>query len=98
LDRWDDYTELKKFDVVLTNPPFGEDRKYEPKTNKDKEIIEMYELWHLARCGNWIDPGLIFLENAYRILKDNGRLGIVLSNSWLLLTDGRKRENGLLKK
>ena len=28
-----------------------------------------------------IDPGLIFLENAYRILNENGRLGIVLSNS-----------------
>ncbi|CAG8796240.1 27100_t:CDS:2, partial [Racocetra persica] len=74
-------TELKKFDVVLTNPPFGEDRKYEPKTPKDKEIIEMYELWNIARCGNWIDLGLVFLENAYRILEENGRIGIVLSNS-----------------
>ncbi|CAG8774968.1 34893_t:CDS:10 [Gigaspora margarita] len=76
-----DQTKLKKFDVVLTNPPFGEDRKYEPKTTKDKEIIEMYELWHVARSGNSIDLGLVFLENAYRILKDDGRMGIVLSNS-----------------
>ena len=28
-----------------------------------------------------MDPGLLFLENAYRILKTHGRLGIVLSNS-----------------
>ena len=28
-----------------------------------------------------IDLGVVFLENAYRILKDNGRMGIVLSNS-----------------
>ena len=41
----------------------------------------MYELWHAARNGGWIDLGLVFLENAYRILKENGRLGIVLSNS-----------------
>jgi len=80
-DNWKDQTKLKKFDVVLTNPPFGEDRKYEPKNQRDKEIIEMYELWDVARSGNWIDLGLVFLENAYRILKENGRVGIILSNS-----------------
>lgn len=79
--NWKDQTRLKMFDVVLTNPPFGEDRKYEPKTPKDKELIECYELWDIARSGNWIDLGLVFLENAYRILKENGRLGIILSNS-----------------
>ena len=76
-----DETKLKEFDVVLTNPPFGEDRKYEPKNDADRDIIEMYELWNVARSGNWIDLGLVFLENAYRILKENGRMGIILSNS-----------------
>lgn len=80
-DNWKDGTKLKKFDVVLTNPPFGEDRKYEPKTKRDLEIIELYELWDIARSGNWIDLGLVFLENAYRILKPGGRMGIILSNS-----------------
>ena len=28
-----------------------------------------------------LDKGVIFLENAYRSLKDNGRFGIILSNS-----------------
>lgn len=80
-ENWKDQTKLKKFDVVLTNPPFGEDRKYEPKTQRDKEVIECYELWDIARSGNWIDLGLVFLENAYRVLRENGRLGIILSNS-----------------
>lgn len=80
-DNWRDQTKLKKFDVVLTNPPFGDDRKYEPKTQRDKEVIECYELWDVARSGNSIDLGLVFLENAYRILKDDGRIGIILSNS-----------------
>src|SRR4030042_1691713 len=80
-DNWKDQTKLKKFDVVLTNPPFGEDRKWEPKTIQEKELAELYELWHEARTGDWIDLGLVFLENAYRILKENGRLGIVLSRS-----------------
>jgi len=79
-DNWKDQTKLKKFDVVLTNPPFGEDRAFEPKDTKDKEDIECYEMWNLYG-GKKIDLGVVFLENAYRILKENGRMGIVLSNS-----------------
>lgn len=80
-NTWFDQTELKKFDIVLTNPPFGENRKVEARTQNDRDILEMYQLWNESRCGDWIDPGLLFLENAYRILDENGRIGIVLSNS-----------------
>lgn len=79
-DNWKDQTKLKKFDVVLTNPPFGEDRAFEPKDAKAKEAIECYETWGLYG-GKKIDLGVVFLENAYRILKNNGRMGIVVSNS-----------------
>lgn len=98
--NWDnrpDDNQLKKFDVVLTNPPFGEDRAFTPKDEKDLEMIQCYELWHLysnkgetpsdekkqksTKQANKIDLGIVFLENAYRILKENGRMGIVLSNS-----------------
>jgi type I restriction enzyme M protein len=34
-DAWADNTQLLKFDVVLTNPPFGEDRAYRVKTEAD---------------------------------------------------------------
>ena len=67
-------TPSTRFDVILTNPPFGEDRKWEPKTQQEKEQAEMYELWNIARSGKWIDLGLVFLENAYRILKEGGRM------------------------
>ncbi len=104
-DVWPDKTKLKKFDVVLTNPPFGEDRAYRVKTELDRQIIEMYETWHLTRQrageedafsakhergkkketttkgSEALDLGIVFLENAYRSLKNDGRLGIVLSNS-----------------
>jgi len=79
-DRPDD-NQLKKFDVVLTNPPFGDDRAFEPKDDKDLEMIRCYELWHAYGDKGKIDLGVVFLENAYRILKENGRMGIVLSNS-----------------
>jgi len=97
-DNWKDQTKLKKFDVVLTNPPFGEDRKYTPKTARDREIIELYELWHIARSGDGIDLGLVFLENAYRILRENGRLGIILSNSIASIDRWEKARKWLMVK
>lgn len=84
---WDnrpDTRQLKKFDVVLTNPPFGEDRAFTPKEQRDLDVINCYELWNLygqKGTAKKIDLGVVFLENAYRILRENGRLGIVLSNS-----------------
>jgi len=104
-DNWPDRTELLKFDVVLTNPPFGEDRAYRVKSQADRDVIEMYETWHLTRQvadeedataakhtrgkkgkpkskgSDALDLGIVFLESAYHSLKENGRLGIVLSNS-----------------
>ena len=35
----------------------------------------------IGKEASKIDMGVVFLENAYRILKENGRMGIVLSNS-----------------
>jgi type I restriction enzyme M protein len=79
-DDWPDMTRLMKFDVILTNPPFGKDRAYRPQTNFDRRIIEMYKTWQLSGGDN-IDLGVVFLENAYHCLKESGRFGIVLSNS-----------------
>ncbi|AOY05582.1 HsdM family class I SAM-dependent methyltransferase [Bacillus subtilis] len=80
-DNWKDGTKLKKFSVSITNPPFGENRKFKPVTKRDQEVAELYELWETARSGDWIDPGLLFLENTYRILDTNGRMAFVVSNS-----------------
>ena len=79
---WDnrvDGKHLKKFDIVLTNPPFGEARSWIPNSS-DLGIAQCYELWN--RYGQTkIDLGVIFLENAVRVLNENGRMAIVLSNS-----------------
>lgn len=96
-DNWKDQTKLKKFDVVLTNPPFGEDRAFEPKDSKDKEDIECYEMWDLYG-GKKVDLGVIFLENAYRVLKENGRIGIVLSNSIASIDTHRLARKWLMDK
>ena len=93
-DNWADKTKLMKFNIVLTNPPFGEDRSYEASTQRDKEIIEMYELWKYTKRTKTIDKGEVFLENAYRILGENGRLGIVLSNSIMSTGTSKKDPKG----
>ena len=82
--NWDsrpDSIQLMKFDVVLTNPPFGNDRAFRPRSSTDRKVIETYETWGMSGGKDKIDLGVVFLENAYRSLKINGRFGIVLSNS-----------------
>lgn len=108
--NWDDRPDenkLKKFDVVLTNPPFGEDRAFVPKDDKDLAMIQCYELWDLysgnggkknKKQANKIDLGVVFLENAYRILKENGRMGIVLSNSIASIESHRIAREWLINK
>ncbi len=96
--NWDNKTQLKKFDVVLTNPPFGESRPFKPETEPEKKQAKIYELWNIARCGEWIDLGLIFLENAYRILDENGRMGIVVSNSIAAIDRWEKARKWFIEK
>ena len=90
----DSSKDLKKFKIIATNPPFGKGRDL--KTGKDgkwdlpKEIIELYETYKIKsdpdkkgniKYPNSMDMGALFLENAYKILEEGGRMAIVLSNS-----------------
>jgi type I restriction enzyme M protein len=96
-DEWSDNTKLMKFDVVLTNPPFGEDRAFRPVNEYERKVIETYELWNIVG-GDAIDKGIVFLENAYRVLETNGRMGIVLSNSISSIKKYEKVREWLMKK
>ena len=81
---WSDDTELNKYDVVLTNPPFGKGRSLDLSKGTDLAAAKFYETYDLYIKENpksGLDLGVVFLENAVRVLKDNGRFGIVLSNS-----------------
>lgn len=98
--EWDnraDNKELKKFDVVLTNPPFGKGRAFYPRNEREREIISCYETWNLY-AANELDLGVLFLENAYRVLNENGRLGIVLSSSIAGIDTHRKAREWLMRK
>lgn len=54
----------KKFNIILTNPPFGKDIKLSPETKKNFEF------------GNKIE--LAFIEMSLRYLEKGGILGVIL--------------------
>lgn len=72
--------EPMKFDVVMTNPPFGDGRALKLDTAENRAIASLYEVAE-PMGNNQIDKGLLFLENAFRVLDTPGRLGIVLSSA-----------------
>ncbi len=72
------------FDSILTNPPFGAKI---PINNK--ELLNEYEFGHIWKNidGNWQKlekivkqqpPQILFIERCVQLLKDGGKLGIVL--------------------
>ena len=90
----DQNKDLKKYKLVATNPPFGKGRDLKTgakgKWDLPKETIELYETYKAKitpnkkgtiEYPNSMDMGVLFLENAYKVLEDGGRMGIVLSNS-----------------
>jgi type I restriction enzyme M protein len=93
--RWEAATrasvELGAFDVVLTNPPFGSKIRI-----TGTETLGQYDLarkWKRQRKTGELEetedlradqaPQILFLERCLQLLKDGGRLGIILPESIL---------------
>lgn len=88
-ENWSPKTQQKidmgKFDVVLTNPPFGSKI---PVTGEDK--LKQYELahkwknkkgtndWEKMKLAEKEAPQILFIERCYQLLKFGGRMAIVL--------------------
>ena len=74
---------LRKFDVVLTNPPFGTKTKV---LVQDAAQFQLGHKWKDDGNGKWSfveiavsrDPYVLFIERSLEILRDGGTLGIVL--------------------
>jgi len=74
---------LNSFDVVLTNPPFGAKIPV-----VGKELLKQYRLGHKwEKHTSWTEtktilnsqpPQILFIERCLQLLKEGGRLGIVL--------------------
>ena len=72
-----------RFSVIITNPPFGTNLKV-PAQDCRLEGLQ------IAKRGKDtftdLEIGLLFLERAYRLLRDGGRLGIVLPETYFFST------------
>lgn len=73
--NFDPKKEIKagRFDLILTNPPFGADVK-------NKDVLKGYEL---ATGRKSQRTEILFLERCYDLIKPKGGLGIVIPNSVL---------------
>ena len=93
VERWDANMQHKirlgSFDVVITNPPFGKDIDV-----SGEEVLSQYKLakkWKRDRLSNKLEatsamvkqrpPQVIFVERCIQMLKEGGRLGIILPES-----------------
>src|SRR3990172_2664782 len=90
--------QMKKFDVILTNPPFGSKIKVH-----HEYILKNYDLGHkwIFKDEKWImtnetketEPQILFIELCLNLLKDGGRMAIVLPDGIFgNPTDGYIRE------
>lgn len=75
---------IDSFDLILTNPPFGAKIPV-----VGRELLKQYKLGHVWKnnFGSWTitsqllkkqPPQVLFIERCLHLLKDGGRLGIVL--------------------
>lgn len=84
-DRWDG-----EMDVVLCNPPFGSET-----VERRSDILSAYDLGHvwlpdekgvLRKTSDLIKAqqlGILFIERSWRMLRDGGRLAIILPEGYL---------------
>jgi type I restriction enzyme M protein len=78
------------FDIVLTNPPFGNKGKVE-----DQKILKSYLLarkWNKSSSNGWEisktvlagqSPDILFIEKSIKLLRAGGRMAIVLPDGLL---------------
>lgn len=73
----------RKFTVVVTNPPFGENLKVSAADARAGKYT-IAKAAALGKKAEYVDLeiGLIFLEHAYRLLQVGGRIGIILPETY----------------
>lgn len=85
------WRDLARFDVIVTNPPFGANLKI-----NDHAVLDQFDLARIWKedkaTGRWtrtdkfqssVPPEILFVERCTQLLKDGGRMGIVLPDNIL---------------
>ena len=84
-------TEKKGFDVVIGNPPYVNMKRI--KNEKERKFFQV----NYKTARNMCDLYSIFTEKVATLLKSNGLLGFIFSNSWLGLNAFSSFREFLLK-
>jgi type I restriction enzyme M protein len=80
-------TLAKKFDVVLTNPPFS--MKYERSKEDESRILDQYEISSLGgKPAMSLKSNIMFIERYHDLLKPGGKLLTIIDES-VLNTEGQ---------
>lgn len=95
--------EKKKFDVVLTNPPFS--MRYESKKADEKQILEEYDIAHKKETNELrssVKSNVLFLERYRDFLTPYGKLITIIDESVLNTASDSEfrdfiRENFIIK-
>lgn len=76
-DTIENYNDMNgKFDLVITNPPFGEKTIFQGK----ESILKKYTLYNDCK---YKQLGVLYIERCMNLLKENGNLIIILPNGYL---------------
>ncbi len=77
---------FKKFDIVLTNPPFGSKIKVLVEDSKYFDLGHVWkregEIWKKTEKVKETEPQVLFIERCLDLLKDGGKLAIVLPETY----------------
>jgi type I restriction-modification system DNA methylase subunit len=79
---------IPKFDAVIANPPYTRWTEIPEKTREaiKKAIGKLLTEYNLtAQVQRGVEPGIYihFIMHAFDMLKEGGRLGMIISDSWL---------------
>jgi len=88
----DNFLELKKFDIILGNPPYIENKKMKSLLNKQilkQKYESAYKLY---------DISILFIERAYQLLRNKGYCSFIITNKFLSSDYGIKIRNLLINK
>ncbi len=92
-DWENEFPEIMKnggFDVVIGNPPYVFTR--ENLSEKEKDFYNIiYETTKYQ-----LNTYMLFTERSVKLLRENGKLGMILPNSWLMVQSGEKLREFLL--
>ncbi|MFH0923871.1 MAG: N-6 DNA methylase [Candidatus Falkowbacteria bacterium] len=73
--------ENQGFDVVIGNPPYGAELSYE-----DKNYFKTFDIGST-------DTVILFIKKAFELLKDNGRLGLIVPKAFCFASNYKKIRN-----